>query len=153
MLEPGGYLPGDLVRWCRRAHLRASVSASRTGPLDLVADAMGAKASISGGNGALRAPGIEDALDFDPVELQRALSTALVEVVPASLSHPWEVTPPTRSSVSGTAGVWSALAGYEDVKAELRRMLAWPEQHSDAWYASSLELPSRPLVYACFCIE
>ena len=145
LLEPGGYLPGDLVRWCRRAHLRASVSASRVRSLGLVTDATRAKASTSGGDGGLGAPEIEGALDFDAVELQRALSTALVEVVPASLGHPWEVTPSTRSSASGSGGVWSALAGYENVKTELRRMLAWPEQHSDAWYTSTLELPSRPL--------
>lgn len=133
----GGYLPGDLVRWCRRAHLRASVCASRAASSMMVADASRAESSHSCGDRRVDATGTAGSIELDAVELQRCLSTALVEVVPASLAHPWEVTPSTHSSVSGAAGLWSTLAGYENVKIELRRMLAWPEQHSEAWYAVS----------------
>lgn len=101
----------------------------------LVSDAARAQSSNSDSNTRADVPGIEGAIELDAVELQQCLSTALVEVVPASLAHPWEVTPSTHSSMSGGADIWSTLAGYDDVKTELRRMLAWPEQHSEAWYA------------------
>lgn len=134
----GGYLPGDLVRWCRRAHLRASVHTSNSGSLRN-SDASKSQDSISASNARLGIPEIEGKFDLDTAELQRCLSTTLVEVVPASLVHPWEVAPSSRSSVSGADGVWTALAGYEDVKTELRRLLAWPEQHHAAWYAAPMK--------------
>ena len=86
-------------------------------------------------------------------ELQSCLSAALVEVVPASLVHPWEVTSSSSSSSSSSpssavaSSGWTALAGYESVKLDLRRLLAWPEQHSEAWSALALPRPKGVLLH------
>ena len=135
-LLEGGYLPGDIVRWCRRAHLRASVLC-RTGSPRVVTEALETKARSARGEIRFDVQNAEGAPDLGAINLQKCLSTALVEVVPASLVHPWEVTPSSRSTTSGAEGIWTALAGYEGVKSELRRILAWPEQHFQAWYVLS----------------
>ena len=112
-----GYLPGDLVRWCRRAHLRSSISAD-DGP------------ASAGNSYAAR--------------LRQCLGRALLEIRPAALSHPWEV---DAGPTGGGAGGWAQLAGYESVKAELTRMLSWPSEHAEAWKTLGLDAPKGVLLH------
>eukprot|EP01047_Picozoa_sp_COSAG01_P053203 COSAG01_NODE_5676_length_4104_cov_40.338158_1_plen_399_part_00 len=132
-----GYLPGDLVRWCRRAALRtASAVATTTGPSYT-------RTQITP-QGAGQAERVQQQRCC---RLRNAMESTLPETLPAPLTQAVEISAPVPSAGVMRDGGWDSIAGYARIKHELRQVLEWPTCHADAWNALGLPRPRGVLLH------
>lgn len=133
-----GYLPGDLVRWCRRAGVRAT--------------AIAAAETAAGKMGSIDQVGRKQ-LNFS--RLREAMYSTLSSTQPASLGQTFGSLPYVMSGFHaravGATGIlprgWDAIAGYAHVKTEICRLLEWPTRHADAWRTLALPRPRGILLH------